>query len=1199
MQTALDILQQGPTVNSSNYKFPINAAFEKHHPVTRNMDRLQLQVESVGNEVSRISDILRGYLEHGVVSDRKVQPPRTKAGRDLLQHLLGRLGQVSASLTDISRLTASSCHLSPPSPPPPQAVCRVVTPFVAHTAAAQQLSPLDGQVENETTPTAAGPNEASSGLPSEALVTGQTAKLNYDIQYNRTSPFVAQECGFSIFLSPMPHCIRLKDGSAYFPPIYSPDTAPLFDCTYQDIHVLNEELFELYSSHPLVQNRGYFKLQVRNLPPLNVQRIARPSRDHATSFRYKIDKCGLVKVDTGKRYKVYPPNFPLPSSAKTVWTLAEQKDLWNSSAADPPKGNQPYIIGNPLFDDIELSPGEKLRRRGRTKLEGINTQYVYFNLAGKTITTMHREDAHVRSENLLRSGQHKFWCFVKPAFSRKLEERMAVEYPEMRRCSQAVRHLSRHIPPAKLDEWGIEYTLDYCIPGQAMVTEPGTYHQVLNLGPNYALAINLEYSSSPDMPPDYRFCDRHCPDKFAISADDFRIYDQVPTSENMELAKAPCPAVEIESHEIFSGSENVSSKAVPPPSPLLQSATPPPEHGQPSGGGKTDCRTSAIIIEDSLQAPPTNSEYATTGCVLGDHHSPALPNGCASSTTPELPPFSPLPAPKDIVQSDINPKDNVSQSSGYPGDSKPTELSDTQPVPGESHPSVLLPHQPSLMGVHARPVESRSLITQLYSISTSTGPQHEETEVPLERVCLSNSHGSSEPELTTGQITPIQNNNRVVGSKRGSEESVFQVTKKPKADLSTRVECTALRGPFEHLSMLIRDRVSSTNASLTPDRISNKLAFDRLSYLIREWRRYCTSTPVILGGLNLIKSVEETAQEYPELHTFLSRLFKLKLSEIVDRLTTAGASECSSPAIIDGLLCRLRWDDTKRHVLHDFVREGKCWRTICGHYDGLLSLMPSNTDCFELALFKDQVSQFHASLDTELVRRMCAVGSTLQRAIWDCLELPEFVFETTATTWLSIEQISPFLVPFRLIRSNHYNEQRWHRWPKPPSWPATWPVDPTIVFPNDQPCELCTASKTCRCIGYKIPRIPRISDDKSKGPGIRSVGPHRANDILGELVGELMPVGTQAAQWTMELCRPDLNHQAVAEIYPRFMGNWVRKVRHESVKPSATFRPMKISGRWRMMLVALRDIQDGEEITAKFGKGFLKEQPYDVVEGLQ
>jgi hypothetical protein len=358
----------------------------------------------------------------------------------------------------------------------------------------------------------------------------------------------------------------------------------------------------------------------------------------------------------------------------------------------------------------------------------------------------------------------------------------------------------------------------------------------------------------------------------------------------------------------------------------------------------------------------------------------------------------------------------------------------------------------------------------------------------------------------------------------------------------------------------------------------------------------------MLGGMNLGKSVDESMQGYPELRVFLLRLFKLKLSECFEKAMAGAGRQLSAQGLMDGMLRMLKWDDAKRHKLHDYLREGKCWKTICDKHDGLLSLMPTeNDDCLDLALFKDQLARFHKGLDTEFVRKMCAAGSTLQKSMWDYLELPEFVWESATTTYLSADQILPLLTPFRLLKSNYF-DYRCYYWPKPARWHWSWPMDPTSVMPGDQPCDLCTLksnTKTCRCIDTKVPRIPRISDDRSKGPGIRAVGSHRVNDILGELVGELVPLGAFPGDWTMDFCRPDLDDEPVAAIYPRRMGNWVRKVCHASTNPSAVFRVMKISGRWRLMLVAARNIGDGEEITAKYGRGFSKELPYDLVEGLR
>lgn len=59
-----------------------------------------------------------------------------------------------------------------------------------------------------------------------------------------------------------------------------------------------------------------------------------------------------------------------------------------------------------------------------------------------------------------------------------------------------------------------------------IITLPGTYHQVVNAGPNYAQAINFAATSDWMSPPDeYRFCTVDCqPDGDSpITSDELRI----------------------------------------------------------------------------------------------------------------------------------------------------------------------------------------------------------------------------------------------------------------------------------------------------------------------------------------------------------------------------------------------------------------------------------------------------------------------------------------------------------------------------------------------------------------------------------------------------------------------------------------------------------------------------------------------------
>ena len=116
---------------------------------------------------------------------------------------------------------------------------------------------------------------------------------------------------------------------------------------------------------------------------------------------------------------------------------------------------------------------------------------------------------------------------------------------------------------------------------------------------------------------------------------------------------------------------------------------------------------------------------------------------------------------------------------------------------------------------------------------------------------------------------------------------------------------------------------------------------------------------------------------------------------------------------------------------------------------------------------------------------------------------------------------------------------------------------------------------------------------------IRSQDHLRKGRPIGELVGEMVPAGTYPDRWTMEFRRPDLDDLAVAEIYPGRQGNWVRKVNH-SPTPSAEFKVLRVAGRWRVVLVPLRDLKPGDEITARYGRGYdvVRNMAYGAVEGI-
>jgi hypothetical protein len=134
-------------------------------------------------------------------------------------------------------------------------------------------------------------------------------------------------------------------------------------------------------------------------------------------------------------------------------------------------------------------------------------------------------------------------------------------------------------------------------------------------------------------------------------------------------------------------------------------------------------------------------------------------------------------------------------------------------------------------------------------------------------------------------------------------------------------------------------------------------------------------------------------------------------------------------------------------------------------------------------------------------------------------------------------------------------------------------------------CQLCDESG-CDCISSVLPgRIPHPTGVDGRGQGVRAIGfegeiVYRKEQVLGELLGKLVPLDTHHDGWAMEL-------EPIAQIYTKDMGNWVRKVNH-SCRPSAEFRVMKISGSWRQMLVAITDIPHNGEITTGCGNDFLR-----------
>ncbi len=761
--------------------------------------------------------------------------------------------------------------------------------------------------------------------------------------------------------------------------------APKFDCDYEDIVPnLNEAKFKEFSSHRIVKEKGYFKVSVQRLPPLVMQDglVIQPGKDHCTSFSCQRESRGFVQLTRARNREVTIPSFPLPETSKESWSPIDLKDLWEHILENPPR-DMDYVIGEPLFSDIELSPGQELERRGGRNLPGIGTTYVYLSF-GVTCSIMHGEDIELRSINLLRSGAHKSWLVVPPAYAEKLRQKMRQRFPTMVTCSQALRHLSCLITPSQLDEWAIPYSLDYCKPDEAMVTEPGAFHEVINMGPNYAIAINFLYCSLPAIPKDYRFCPKSC-GPHPLTAAHFEIQTQRPLAE-------------------------VQAKKVARP-PLKPIAT---EHRI------TGTRTTATLTKELLQEP------------------------------------------------------------------------------------------------------------------TATGRKR---KAPLAEIQRSKSGVA--PQI------------RILSEAVCREEAFHRV-------------CTLIRSCRDQSKPLFE-----INKGINPT----------------------------VRFLRVISATEGRSQ----LIEFVNRFAKVGLACDIENGKAGRTS--ADPEAINKLMVSQGWEKTQqnRTRLYSYIKEGRRWKKLCGSFDGLLCLIPPNRYDREAPqrisghtyydLNRHDIEQFHSLLGSDEFTSLHRMGNTLQMSILQNVEVPEFKWESEdplKIARLSIKELAPFMEEFPLIKESVWNFEKYD-WPKPDCWLWGWPKHPGWIPPSDTQCDLCKKSE-CNCIVSCVPEIqPRLTNELGKGQGVRAVDVYEKGQILGELLGEFVPLDTFNNGWPMEFRRPDLSDEPVAQIYPKEMGNWVRKVNH-SCDPSAEFRVMKISKMWRQMIVAIRDVSHNEEITAFCGSNFLRGQ---------
>ena len=176
------------------------------------------------------------------------------------------------------------------------------------------------------------------------------------------------------------------------------------------------------------------------------------------------------------------------------------------------------------------------------------------------------------------------------------------------------------------------------------------------------------------------------------------------------------------------------------------------------------------------------------------------------------------------------------------------------------------------------------------------------------------------------------------------------------------------------------------------------------------------------------------------------------------------------------------------------------------------------------------------------------------------------------------------------VQNNFYQPIVFDRVPKPTNWPPDleYPSDPTTVT-YSQCCDICELAfctcepQNCDAITKPLVELKRYHE---KGVGVRALEYLRQGDILAEYTGLIVPNEAKNPKYRDNVYGYAFSRPGSGDIFAmisaKLYGNWTRYISH-SCDANTTFRPMAIGERYRVMIVAVKDIDIFEEVTVDYG----------------
>ncbi|KAJ8674138.1 hypothetical protein QAD02_005400 [Eretmocerus hayati] len=157
-----------------------------------------------------------------------------------------------------------------------------------------------------------------------------------------------------------------------------------------------------------------------------------------------------------------------------------------------------YLDGSTMIRMSAVDPS----RNGNVKnAPGINSSFFYISQAG-AFGEVHVEDSNLGSFNLVymnlppipRKVASKFWLVIKDREKLLKVVRTLLckpGMPEEPLCAHILHHKNVYLTIEFLEDYEIGYATFKQFPGDLVYIKPGVFHQVINLSPNFAEAINF------------------------------------------------------------------------------------------------------------------------------------------------------------------------------------------------------------------------------------------------------------------------------------------------------------------------------------------------------------------------------------------------------------------------------------------------------------------------------------------------------------------------------------------------------------------------------------------------------------------------------------------------------------------------------------------------------------------------------------